>query len=107
VLCHFVSTSYTDKFLKHLVTKKASALTNKTYSGEKPHTAPRGGSYNVAWVNSVNNISNPGSYNKLACYWEGHCLQNGHTAKNKLQTVTGKIPKILVQQLQIHLCFAV
>jgi hypothetical protein len=40
-------------------------LTNKTYSGKKPLTAPQGGSWVVIEVSSVNHdIPNPGSYSK-------------------------------------------
>jgi hypothetical protein len=55
-------------------------------------------------VSRVNgDIQNPGRI----CYWEGCWFENGNITQNKLHTVAGNIPKILVEQLQIQFfCFS-
>jgi hypothetical protein len=59
-------------------------------------------------VSSVNSdIPNPGSYCKRTCYCEGHRFENGNIIENKLCIVTGKILNIRMEQLQIHIIFAV
>jgi hypothetical protein len=54
-------------------------------------------------VTGVNgSILNPGGYSKLTCYWEGTWFGKGNITQNKLHIITGKIQRILVEQLQDH-----